>query len=105
MKKKAKKVRNPFYADIQRNGIIIDVPVKSLPHGKRGISNPYYARIMSEGGVRIGRPRREEKARPTVVKSVRLPPEIWKRVQQQAEREGIPLNAAMRQAALIWLQS
>ena len=108
MKTKTKpKVRNPFYADVQRSGICLVNPIQSLPHGKRNPSNPYYQRIMDSGGVRIalGRPRRNEKARPTVVKSVRLPPEVWKRVKRQAAREHIPVHAAVRQAVLLWLES
>lgn len=100
---KKSKVRNPFYADILRNGIVIHVP-SPAPHRSRGISNPYYAKIK-DLGIRIGRPRRGEKARPTIVKSVRLPPDLWKRMKAQADRERIPLNQAMRQAVQIWLRS
>jgi hypothetical protein len=104
---KKTKIRNPFYEEIQRNGIVIDVqrPGEDPNAPSR---NPYYAHIRAAGGVHIyppGRPRRGEPRRPTVVKSVRLPPEVWKQVRAQAKRERISLNAAMRQAALIWLQS
>ena len=98
-------VRNPFYEEIQRNGIVIDVDGQSSNEPSK---NPYYASIRAAGGVHIyppGRPRRGEPKRPTVVRSVRLPPKIWEQVQAQAKREGISLNAAMKQAALIWLQS
>jgi uncharacterized protein (DUF4415 family) len=103
---KKRDVRNPFYADIQREGIIFATPIQSLPHGNRKPSNPYYLRGEVEGmHVSLGRPKRHEKARPTRVKSVRLSPDVWKRVQAQAKREQISLNAALRQAVLIWLQS
>ena len=107
MKTVRRPIRNPFYAAVQRGGICFANPIKSLPHGNRVASNPYYDRIVTDGGVCVamGRPSRHEKARPTVVKSVRLPPEVWKRVQDQAARERIPVNAAVRQAILIWLQS
>jgi hypothetical protein len=105
--KTKRRVRNPFYMEIQRSGICLINPIRSLPHGKRSPSNPYYQRIMDTGGVciELGRPRRNEKARPTVVKSVRLPPEVWKRVTRQAAREHIPVHAAVRQAVLLWLQT
>lgn len=97
---------NPFYEDVQRNGIVIDVPLPGEDPTRRS-TNPYYDRIIAAGGVQIasGRPRRGEKARPTIVKSVRLPPAIWKSLSAQAKREKITLNAAIRQAALIWLRS
>lgn len=100
---KIQNVTNPFYEDIQRNGIIIDVPRKTVQG--RPITNPYYARIRAAGGIRIGRPRRGEKRRPTIVQSVRLPPELWKRVEAQAKREKITVSEALREGALIWLRS
>jgi hypothetical protein len=107
MKENDRTIRNPFFADIQRNGITIVVPIKPLPHGARSITNPYYERIKAAGGVciGIGRPKRGEKARPTIVKSVRVPPGVWRRVERQATRERISTNAAVRQALLIWLRS
>jgi len=97
--------RNPFYADVQRNGICLLTPIQSLPHGSRSPSNPYYQRVVATGGVCIplGRPRRDEKARPTVVKSVRLTPEVWRRIEQRAARQRISTHAAVRQALLRWL--
>ena len=99
--------RNPFYEEIQRNGITIDVLSSSDEHPGPS-RNPYYARIRAAGGIQIhapGRPKRGEVRQPTAVRSVRLPIEIWKRVQAQAKRERISLNAALRQAAQIWLKS
>lgn len=98
-------VRNPFYEEIQRNGIIIDVS-RLNEDPSTPARNPYYARAA--GGIHLyppGRPRRGEARRPTVVRSVRLPPGIWKQMQAQAKREGISLNAAMRQAAQLWLRA
>lgn len=98
---------NPFYQRVQREGlhIINDCAVRE------GISptNPYYERIRRSGGIRLqvhrGRPRAGEKSIPTVTKSIRLPPAIWKRLEAQAKREGKTLHAALRQAVLIWLRS
>jgi len=107
MKKTKRRIRNPFYAAVRRDGICFVSSSRPLPHGKRAASNPYFERVMAAGGVCVamGRPSRHEKARPTVVRSVRLPPELWHRVKRQAAREHIPVNAAMRQAVLIWLRS
>ncbi len=102
-------VRNPFFTNVERTGIRIVTPVEPLPHGGREVSNPYYPHVGQPEGVRLrvrrGRPPRGEEAGATVIKSVRLPPEIWKRVEAQAEREGLTRHAAVRQAILIWLQS
>lgn len=79
---------------------------KTKKSKRRVVTNPYYGLVdMTSPSVEKGRPKKSEGARPTVTKSVRLPPEVWKRLKDQAEREGKTLHAAMRQAALIWLQS
>ncbi len=69
--------------------------------------NPYAARIAREGytvHVRRGRPRRGQETGPTVTKSVRLPPEVWERLQERARAEGKPLHALVRFALLAWLE-
>jgi hypothetical protein len=81
-------IRNPFYADIQKNGIIVDVER----------SSPDKAAV-------VGRPRRGEVRLPTAVRSIRLPKALWALVQAQARRERISINAALRQAAQIWIRS
>jgi len=71
-------------------------------------ANAHRDRIKAEEiqiQVGLGRPKRGEKARPTVVKSVRVSPRIWKRVERQAARERISTNAAVQQALAIWLRS
>jgi hypothetical protein len=104
-----RRIRNPFFANVERTGIRIVTSPWPAPEGGREVSNPYYRRIQQAGGVTLcirgGRPRKGEEAGPTVVKSVRLPPEIWKRVEAQAQREGLSRHAAIRQAILIWLHS
>lgn len=105
-----KPVKNPFYEQIVRDGIRFRIDRAGRPVKNHRVTNPYYDRIQQEGGVRIrryrGRPEKDAKnAGPTVVKSVRLPPELWKRFDAQAAREGITRHAALRQSILIWLQS
>ena len=82
-------VPNPFYADIRKHGFVIDV--QSDGEEQRAPSS--------------GRPRRGEVRLPTAVRSVRLPKALWELVQAQARRERISINAALRQAAQIWIQS
>ena len=82
-------IRNPFYADIQKNGIIVDVQSDAVT---RRSHTP-------------GRPRHGEKRLPTAVRSIRLPKALWELVQAQARRERISINAALRQAAQIWIRS
>ncbi|MBI4705985.1 MAG: CopG family transcriptional regulator [Deltaproteobacteria bacterium] len=104
-----RRARNPFFGSVERNGIRFVTATNARPVGDRAVSNPYYRRIEQDGGVRLrvrpGRPRKGEPAGATTVKSVRLPPQIWERVEVQAEREGMTRHAAIRQAILIWLQS
>jgi hypothetical protein len=96
-------VRNPFYEDICKNGVIVDVQGEDAGQPP---SSPYYARVAAAGGLHIpGRPKRGEVRPPTAVRSIRLPVELWKLVEAQAKREQISLNAALRQAARIWLKS
>ena len=97
-------VRNPFYEDIRKNGVVVDVQRED--GSDQPSSNHYYDRVAAAGGLHVpGRPRRGEVRQPTAVRSVRLPVELWKLVELQAKREQISLNAAMRQAARIWLRS
>jgi hypothetical protein len=100
-------VKNPFYERIMRDGIRIRS--ERQPEPGRPVTNPYYEHIRQAGGVRLrarsGRPRAGESAGPTETRSVRLPPAVWARVEAQAEREGLTVHAAVRQAVLIWLKS
>lgn len=88
--KSSKPIRNPFYADIQAHGVVVDVELE-------------HERDVKESTQ--GRPRRGEVRTATSVRSIRLPVDVWSLVKAQADREGISLNAAMRQAARIWLRS
>jgi hypothetical protein len=83
-------IRNPFYEDLRKHGIIVDVQSDN-----DGAPRPHAP----------GRPRRGEIRLPTAVRSVRLPKALWELVQAQARREHISINAAMRQAAQIWIRS
>jgi len=69
--------------------------------------NPYAARLAGEGytvQVTRGRPRKGSETGPTITKSVRLPPEVWNRLQERARAEGVPLHALLRVALLTWLE-
>lgn len=113
MKKKSsgagRRVRNPFYAQVQRGGIRIVAPIQPLTHRRHEVSNPYYERVRQAGGVvlptRRGRPRQDEGARPTEVKSVRLPRSVWQQLGARAGREGMSRHAALQRAILSWLRS
>lgn len=86
---KKNSVRNPFYEDIRKHGVIVDVESTG----------------SVDRAATLGRPRRGETRLPTTVRSVRLPTALWTLVQAQARRERISINAALRQAAQIWIQS
>jgi hypothetical protein len=76
------------------------------PAKGRARPNPYAKRIAVEGiTLSIGRdrPKRGAETGPTVPRSVRLPEQVWARLVQRAQEEGIPLQAALRAAVLAWL--
>jgi hypothetical protein len=105
-KSDSRPIRNPFYEDIRRNGIIVDVQRTAV--SSRSSLRPYYARVRTASGLHaspLGRPKRGEIRQPTTIRSVRLPVKLWELVRAQARRERISLNAAMHQAAQIWLRS
>jgi hypothetical protein len=81
-------VPNPFYKDIRKHGFVIDIQGDVMRREPTS-----------------GRPRRGEVRQPTAVRSIRLPKALWELVQAQARRERISINAALRQAAQIWIQS
>lgn len=52
-----------------------------------------------------GRPRGGAETGPTVLKSVRLPPAIWKELERRARAEGVAVHALVRKAILALLRS
>lgn len=107
---------NPFAKRIAREGWELEhagpsaVSLKEMPEVRRGVKgrrNPYTKRIASQGvelQVGRGRPRAGAETGPTQVKSVRLPPLVWKRLEEQARTEGVALHALVRAALLAWLK-
>jgi len=84
--------------------------LRELPEmdlGRAVRRNPYAERLAREGytvHVTRGRPRKGEETGPTVTKSVRLPPEVWQRLEERARAQGMPLHALLRTALLAWLE-
>jgi len=69
--------------------------------------SPYARRIEATGmslQVGRGRPRRGEEIGPTVLKSVRLPPSVWAKLERRARSEGVAVHALVRQAILALLK-
>jgi hypothetical protein len=107
--------RNPFAKRMKAEGweLLHEGPsrasLREIPPlgGKAaGRANPYAERIKAQGiELQVGRrrPARGSEVGPTEVKSVRLPPEVWKRLERQARAEGIALHAPVRVALLEWL--
>jgi hypothetical protein len=103
-------VKNPFYERIRREGFQFVLPPPKKPHGrKRTVTNPYYERVAAVGGVTVhvpmGRPRKYERSRPTIVKSFRVTPDLWKLVKERAVRDHITMNAMVREALVSRLRS
>ena len=85
-----------------------EIPEMDFSRGAR--RNPYAARIARSGyTVHVtrgrGRPLKGEETGPTVTKSIRLPPAIWKQLEQRARAEGLALHALLRLALLAWLDA
>lgn len=106
---------NPFAKRMREEGwqLVHDGPsaaslrdMPELPPDVTGRRNPYAKRIKA-GGIELqvgrGRPRAGRRVGPTVVKSVRLPPALWKRLEQQAREKGVALHALVRSALVDWL--
>lgn len=100
-----KKITNPFYERIQRDGLFLKVDRQVTP-GKKP-RNPYYNKFKDEGIciIRPGRPKQGEIREPTKTRSIRLPIKIWALADEQAKAERLSTNAAIRMAILIWLKS
>ena len=67
----------------------------------------YAQRIKADGltlHVGRGRPRAGAETGPTVLKSVRLPPTIWKELEKRARAEGVAVHALVRKAILALLR-
>lgn len=82
-----------------------DIPEVDLERAKVG-RNPYAARIAA-GGMSLkvgrGRPPKGTEPGPTTLRSVRLPAELWRRLERRARADGMPLLAALRAAVIAWL--
>ena len=70
--------------------------------------NPYAPRIAATGmsvHVKPGRPRKGTETGPTIPRSVRFPQEVWRRLEERARAEGLPLHRALRAAVLAWAEA
>lgn len=108
--------RNPFWRRMRAEGwqLVHEEPAPASLHempeidgAASGRKNPYATRIKASGielQVGRGRPRAGSEVGPTQVKSVRLPPAVWKRLEKRARAEGIALHALVRAALVDWLE-
>ena len=108
---------NRFAKRVKEEGILLvhDGPsaasLKAIPEAdfarvKVRRSN-YAERIKADGltlQVGRGRPRAGAETGPTVLKSVRLPPMIWKELEERARAEGVAVHALVRKAILALLR-
>ena len=108
---------NRFAKRVKKEGILLvhDGPsaasLKAIPEAdfarvKVRRSN-YAERIKADGltlQVGRGRPRAGAETGPTVLKSVRLPPTIWKELEERARAEGVAVHALVRKAILALLR-
>ena len=70
--------------------------------------NPHARRIATTGlsvHVKPGRPKKGTETGPTIPRSVRFPYEVWRRLEERARAEGLPLHRALRAAVLAWAEA
>lgn len=107
--------RNPFAKRIRAEGCTLahhepapsslrDMP--EIDSTTKGSRNPYAQRIRA-GGIELqvgrGRPPHGHATGPTHVKSIRLPPSVWRQLERRARAHGMTLHALLRMALLEWL--
>jgi hypothetical protein len=109
--------KNPYAKRMKREGweLVHEEPSKAslraipeLTEGAKSQRNPYARRLRAQGiELQVGRhrPLQGKEVGPTVVKSVRLPPAVWARLEKQARTSGMALHALVRAALLEWLDS
>ena len=96
-----RKISNPFYEDIQRNGITLVLPLAPRQRGNR----PRDDRARTDLLIQPGRPRRGEAPRPSKIKSVRLSNVMWDALYERARRDHTTVNAQIRNAVAAWQRS
>jgi len=110
--------QNRFAKRVKKEGIMLvhDAPspasFKAVPEadfGRVKVRRSSYAERIKAGGLTLqvgrGRPRGGAETGPTVLKSVRLPPAIWKELEKRARAEGVAVHALVRKAILALLRS
>ena len=109
--------QNRFAKRVKKEGILLvhDSPspasLKAIPEadfGRVKVRRSNYAGRIKTGGLTLqvgrGRPRGGAETGPTVLKSVRLPPAIWKELEKRARAEGVAVHALVRKAILALLR-
>jgi len=109
--------QNRFAKRVKKEGILLvhDSPspasLKAIPEadfGRVKVRRNNYAERIKTGGLTLqvgrGRPRGGAETGPTVLKSVRLPPAIWKELEKRARAEGVAVHALVRKAILALLR-
>jgi hypothetical protein len=108
---------NRFAKRVKKEGILLvhDGPsaasLKAVPEANfarvRVRRSNYAERIKADGltlHVGRGRPPAGTETGPTVLKSVRLPPAVWKELEERARAEGVAVHALVRKAILALLR-
>jgi hypothetical protein len=103
---------NPFAARIKREGwtLVHEGPsassIEEMPEVVAGGRPNPYAKRLKAGGIelQVGRGRALSGGA-TQVKSVRLPPALWKELEAEAAAQGIAVHALVRTAIVRWLNS
>lgn len=110
--------QNRFAKRVKKDGILLvhdgpsAISLKEIPEadfGRTKVRRSNYAERIRTGGLSLqvgrGRPRGGAETGPTVLKSVRLPPAIWKELEKRARAEGVAVHALVRKAILALLRN
>ena len=99
-KASSRKVREPSRASLR------EIPEVDFERAKVR-QNPFARRIAATGmsvHVGRGRPKRGTETGATIPRSIRFPASVWRRLEQRARAEGVPLHRALRAAVLAWAE-
>jgi hypothetical protein len=109
--------QNRFAKRVKKEGILLvhEAPsgasLRAIPEAdfdRVRVRRSTYAERIKAGGLTLqvgrGRPRGGAETGPTVLKSVRLPPAIWKELEKRARADGVAVHALVRKAILALLR-
>lgn len=101
MKKASRRTKQPSRSSLRE--------IPEVDFGTAKVRRSPYARRIAATGMSVhvkpGRPKKGTETGPTIPRSVRFSQEVWRRLEQRARAEGLPLHRALRAAVLAWAEA